>query len=141
MKSLDDKLAKLHADPAGADDFILADAKDADMAFGLERSRDRSPNGYTAIAGRLPRPDFAKIVSQGLVDIMLMSASTSELLTVGERLFHGTAVTPAVARERHDRHSPARRRRLSAAALAPVFAARRSSRSSAPRAPIWGSIR
>ena len=35
MKSLDAKLAPLHADPGGAGDFILADAKDADMAFGL----------------------------------------------------------------------------------------------------------
>jgi hypothetical protein len=35
MKTLDAKLAAIHADPVGALDFILADAKDADMAFGL----------------------------------------------------------------------------------------------------------
>ena len=35
MKSLDQKLANIHADPHGAKDFILADAKDADMAAGL----------------------------------------------------------------------------------------------------------
>ena len=35
MKSLDTKLANIHADPGGASDFILADAKDADMAAGL----------------------------------------------------------------------------------------------------------
>jgi hypothetical protein len=34
MKSLDAKLTNLHADPGRAEDFILADAKDADMAFG-----------------------------------------------------------------------------------------------------------
>ena len=34
-KSLDRKLAAIHADPSGAKDFILADAKDADMAFGI----------------------------------------------------------------------------------------------------------
>ena len=35
MKSLDQKLASIHADPFGAKDFILADAKDADMAAGM----------------------------------------------------------------------------------------------------------
>ena len=33
-KSLDTKLARIVSDP-GCRDFILADAKDADMAFGL----------------------------------------------------------------------------------------------------------
>lgn len=31
-KSLDAKLADIHADPSGSRSFILADAKDADMA-------------------------------------------------------------------------------------------------------------
>ena len=35
QKTLDQKLANIHADPSGAKDFILADAKDADMAFGI----------------------------------------------------------------------------------------------------------
>jgi hypothetical protein len=34
VKSLDRKLAAIHANPA-CREFILADAKDADMAFGL----------------------------------------------------------------------------------------------------------
>ncbi len=37
-----------------------------------------------------------QIVAQGLVDIMLMSASTSEILTIGERLFDSSHITPAV---------------------------------------------
>jgi hypothetical protein len=37
-----------------------------------------------------------QVVSQGLVDIMLMSASTSEILTIQERIFDASAVTPAV---------------------------------------------
>jgi hypothetical protein len=94
MKSLDAKLARLHSDPAGADDFILADAKDADMAFGLDAT------GIDPLTGaRRSLADFRdqirEIVAQGLVDIMLMSASTSELLTVGERLFEGSSVTAA----------------------------------------------
>ena len=34
-KSLDRKLAAIHADPSGCREFIIADAKDADMAFGM----------------------------------------------------------------------------------------------------------
>ena len=94
MKTLDAKLAAIHADPAGAPDFILADAKDADMAFGL------AATGIDPATGR-PRSlaDFRdqmrEVVRQGLVDIMLMSASTNAILT-GEGLFAGSTVTPAV---------------------------------------------
>src|SRR4029077_15955662 len=35
-------------------------------------------------------------VRQGLIDIMLMSVSNSELLTIRDRLFDGSPVTPAV---------------------------------------------
>src|SRR5437763_8246664 len=35
------------------------------------------------------------IVQQGLFDIMLLSASTSELLTIQKRLFDNSPVTPA----------------------------------------------
>jgi len=95
MKSLDRKLASIHADPGGARDFILADAKDADMAWGLAApgvdhasGRPRSLADY--------RDQMREITRQGLVDIMLMSVSTSELLTVEEGLFEDSAVTPAV---------------------------------------------
>jgi hypothetical protein len=95
MKSLDAKLTNLHAHPGSAEDFILADAKDADMAFGLAApgvdpttGRQRSLADY--------RDQIREIAQQGLVDIMLMSVSTSELLTVHERLFDGSPVTPAV---------------------------------------------
>jgi hypothetical protein len=37
-----------------------------------------------------------EIVHQGLVDIMLMSANSSEILTIQERLFDGSHVTPAI---------------------------------------------
>ncbi|MGA7880105.1 MAG: hypothetical protein WCD63_04460, partial [Terrimicrobiaceae bacterium] len=35
LKSLDEKLADISADPSGSKAFIIADAKDADMAFGV----------------------------------------------------------------------------------------------------------
>jgi hypothetical protein len=93
MKSLDEKLARIHADPRGAKEFILADAKDADMALGLgatgrtENGRCRSLQEY--------REQIEQIVAQGLVDIMLMSAHTSEILTIQKRIFDRSRVTPA----------------------------------------------
>ncbi len=98
MKSLDDKLARIHADPARAKDFILADAKDADMALAIG-APGRSPESH---AGEVRyrslqeyREMIAQIVEQGLVDIMLMSASTSEVLTLHKRIFDKSPVTPA----------------------------------------------
>ncbi len=94
-KSLDEKLAELHADPGGSDPFILADAKDADMAFGLTATgRDPAANRPRSLAEF--RDQIREIVAQGLVDIMLMSLSTSEILTAQERLFDSSPVTPAV---------------------------------------------
>jgi hypothetical protein len=97
-KSLDAKLARILANPS-CQDFILADAKDADMAFGLAAPGVR-PGGDPAGGPYLSIHDYhdriREIVRQGLVDIMLMSASTSERLTIDERLFASSAVTPAV---------------------------------------------
>ncbi len=97
-KSLDTKLARILADPA-CSDFILADAKDADMAFGLA-SAGLAPGG---VPGQGPfrsihdyRESIREIVADGLVDIMLMSASTCEVLAIDERLFATSPVTPAV---------------------------------------------
>jgi hypothetical protein len=95
MKTLAAKLASIHADPAGARDFILADAKDADMAYGMA-----APGVDPLTGGRRSLADFrdqiSEIVRQGLVDIMLMSLSTSQQLTVEQRLFDESEVTPAV---------------------------------------------
>lgn len=98
QKSLDKKLKRLRSDPS-CREFILADAKDADMAFGLA-----SPGVNWSANGRVPRyrslaqyrQFMREVTRQGLVDIMLMSASTNEILTIEERLFEGSAVTPAV---------------------------------------------
>ncbi len=98
-KSLDRKLAAIAADPSGCREFILADAKDADMAFGmgapgLSPERHDSELQFRSLAEY--RDQMRQIVQGGLVDIMLMSASTNEELTIRERLFDGTEVTPAV---------------------------------------------
>jgi hypothetical protein len=97
-KSLDRKLSRILADPS-CSDFIIADAKDADMAFGLA-APGRSPE-YHADEARFRTLDeyrqiMRELVAQGLVDIMLMSASSNEILTLRERIFDNSHVTPAV---------------------------------------------
>ncbi len=112
MKSLDAKLAEIKANPSSKA-FILADAKDADMTFGV---RAPGPRSYLSLRGERPArfspeiwtrdeygyrnlPEFLDIIrevtNQGLVDIMLMSAYVNEQLTIKEGLFRNSHVTPA----------------------------------------------
>src|SRR5512136_2559853 len=112
MKSLDTKLAEVKAN-LSARAFIIADAKDADMAFGV---RAPGPRSYLSGHGERPArfspevwtreefgyrnlPEFLDVIReitrQGLVDIMLMSAYDIEQLTLKEGLFRDTPVTPA----------------------------------------------
>jgi len=96
-KSLDTKLAKIKAN-ASCGEFILADAKDADMAFGIA-SPGKSPEHH-AQEGKFRslgeyRQCIRDVVEQGLVDIMLMSSPTNSILTIEERLFDHSRVTPA----------------------------------------------
>src|SRR5262245_22928561 len=112
MKSLDAKLAEIKRDRSSRA-FIIADAKDADMAFGV---RAPGPRGYLARRGSRPAqfspevwshdefgyrnlPEFLdvirEIVEQGGVDIMLMSAYVNEQLAIKEGLFRNSPVTPA----------------------------------------------
>src|SRR5437667_11947947 len=97
-KSLDQKLARIHADPHGCKDFILADAKDADMALAIG-APGRSPEAHSGELRYRSLAEFRdiieQIVEQKLVDIMLMSASTSESLTIHKRIFDNSPVTPA----------------------------------------------
>ena len=98
IKSLDQKLANIHADPRAAKDFILADAKDADMALSIG-APGRSPEAHHGETRYRSLQEFRdiieQIVEQGLVDIMLMSAHTSEILTIQKRIFDQSHVTPA----------------------------------------------
>ncbi|MBI1374880.1 MAG: hypothetical protein GC159_19350 [Phycisphaera sp.] len=98
QKSLDQKLARIHADKS-CRDFILADAKDADMAFGLA-SPGKSPEHHSAEAKFRTLDEYRQIMRditrQGLVDIMLMSASSNDVLTIQDGLYANSHVTPAV---------------------------------------------
>lgn len=96
-KSLDRKILRILADPM-CGDFILADAKDADMAGGMA-SCGKSPEHHASEARYRSIQEYRQLirdnVKQGLVDIMLMSASTNEALTIEERLFDNSHITPA----------------------------------------------
>lgn len=112
MKSLDAKLAEVKAN-RNSRAFIIADAKDADMAFGV---RAPGPRNYLSARGARPAtfspevwsreeygyrnlPEFLdiirEVVKQGIVDIMLMSAYVNEQLSIKEGLFKDSHVTPA----------------------------------------------
>jgi hypothetical protein len=112
VQSLDAKLAEIRANPSSRA-FIIADAKDADMAFGV---RAPGPRSYLSRQGERPAkfspevwtrnefgyrnlPEFLdiirEVVHQGIVDIMLMSAYVNEQLTIKEGLFRASPVTPA----------------------------------------------
>ncbi|HEV8059237.1 MAG TPA: hypothetical protein VGP68_05170 [Gemmataceae bacterium] len=97
-KSLDKKLRSIHADPSGSKEFILADAKDADMALSIGGTgRSLQPKSADLPHRSLSdfREQIVQIVEQGLIDIMLMSASTNEILTIEQRLFDNSPITPA----------------------------------------------
>lgn len=98
-KTLEERLARIHANPHGGNDYILADAKDADMALSIGapgKSPERWPDGEIKHKNLAEfREQIVEIVDQGLVDIMLMSASTAEILCMQKKLFENSRVTPA----------------------------------------------
>jgi hypothetical protein len=102
-KSLDRKLAAIHADPSGCKEFILADAKDGDMGFGITAPgphRDACTHAFNREEGCFKtleeyRAQIRDVARQGLVDIVLLSASNLEQLGMRERIFEGSAITPA----------------------------------------------
>ncbi|MBP7142856.1 MAG: hypothetical protein KBA71_13185 [Opitutaceae bacterium] len=95
-KSLDRKLAALRANP-DANVFILADAKDADLAWGCASPGDPWPPERRSFRSLQEFQDqMREIVRRGLVDILLASPATHSRLAKDEEVFRGTAVTPAV---------------------------------------------
>ena len=96
-KSLDIKIARIKSD-ANYRDFMLADAKDADMAYGIA-APGKSPEHH-AHEGKFRslaeyRELIRQVIKQAKVDIVLMSASTNEILTIEERLFDNSPITSA----------------------------------------------
>jgi len=94
MKRLDENLAKVRDGSYTPADFIIADAKDADMGFGRGAPGPR-PDG-SGLKTRAEYLDAMRtMVASDLVDVMLMSASSAETL-VRDGVFDGGPVTPAI---------------------------------------------
>jgi hypothetical protein len=96
-KSLDRKLRALRAS-SSSKEFILADAKDADMAWGVPCPGVRWPQHAERPLRLMDeyREQMRAIVRQGLVDILLASVSSMSLLARSEGLFAASSVTPAI---------------------------------------------
>lgn len=97
MKSLDRKLKTILDGRYTPQDFIIADAKDGDMAGGIEAPGPVDPADLSK--GWRTRQQFIDIISsvidQGAVDIMLTSASTMDALSA-RKAYEGSAVTAAI---------------------------------------------
>ena len=99
MKKLDEKLTNIRSGNYKPSDFIIADAKDADMGGGR-----RAPGYLREAKGKLTdTPDsydsylnkMEEMTKSEMVDIMLMSMTSAEKL-VGNKIFDNSPVTPAV---------------------------------------------
>jgi len=103
MKRLDQKLANILCGSNSPRDFIIADAKDADMAFGITAPGPQSGkchHSYSESEGCWKTLDdylsqIRSVIRQDIVDIVLLSASNLERLAMKERLFEDAAITPA----------------------------------------------
>lgn len=99
MKSLDKKLRLITAGKYTPAQFILADAKDPDMAFGVAAT---GPVDLNQEAGKGPfrnqtrfQKDIRDIVKQSQIDVMLASVSNIETLAL-DKVFAKSTVTPAI---------------------------------------------
>jgi hypothetical protein len=95
---LDEKLARIRAGKYKRSDFIIADAKDGDMGSGVLGAAPKRNADGTRLRGKTRNEfldDIEAVVKQGIVDIMLVSASNLELLH--ERgAFKKSRVKPAI---------------------------------------------
>ena len=78
VRRLDRKLGAITAGRYTPGDFVLADAKDADMAFGLTSAGPAGSGRYRTRGEFLD--DMRALVAQGELDIMLTSAANGERL-------------------------------------------------------------
>jgi hypothetical protein len=93
MKALDQKLSAIHSGSYTPHDFILADAKDGDMALGVAAPGPLEGGGFKTRRAHLDAME--EIVRAGAVDVMLTSAANGEQLA-RRGLFADSAVTLAI---------------------------------------------
>jgi hypothetical protein len=88
-RRLDRKLRTIAEGRYTPDDFVLADAKDADMGFGLTAAGtlNEAPEGMLGPGRYQPRDhyldDMRAQAKRGVIDILLTSASNGERLSMG----------------------------------------------------------
>ncbi|MGB8818207.1 MAG: hypothetical protein WCC66_09845, partial [Rhizobiaceae bacterium] len=92
-KTLTGKLARIRAGAYTPGDFIIADAKDADMAFAIPGMGPRADGSTKSRAQFLQ--SIRDICQSGIIDVMLTSASNGEALS-NEGLFETTPATLAI---------------------------------------------
>ena len=95
---METKLANIRAGTYTRSDFMLADAKDADMGggIGMAGPRRRADGTFDGTRSRREYLDaIAEVVKQDIVDIMLVSNSNLELLTE-DGVFEESGVQPAI---------------------------------------------
>ena len=91
-KTLDIKLNRILTGNYQSTDFIIADAKDADMAFGVRAAGPRTGRNFEDNGPEIFKTrseylqDMRELIAQGVLDIILTSASN------GERLFKDKAL-------------------------------------------------
>ncbi|WP_245461924.1 hypothetical protein [Shinella sp. JR1-6] len=96
-KSYDEKMARIRAGTYRSGDFILVDAKDADISGGILTTGFRRGADGIAAGSRTRREFLAEmetLIAEKAVDVMLGSASNIERL-VERGSFDGSPVTPA----------------------------------------------
>ena len=98
-KSLNIKLKKIKNNKYTSKDFIIADAKDGDLAMGITTPGPQRNKKGQLLKGFKKLADYKEametMTKSQLVDIMLMSASVGESL-VQKKLFKSSTVTPAI---------------------------------------------
>lgn len=97
MKSLDAKLKRIASGKYKPSDFIIADAKDPEMSAGVSSPGPRDFNDPSkGMANVLEfRQSIVDVVKHGVIDIMLVAASSLEAVAAGG-IFKKSHVTPAI---------------------------------------------
>jgi hypothetical protein len=97
MKSLDAKLKRITAGKYKPSDFIVADAKDPEMSGGVSSPGPRDlhdeAKGFHSV--ETFRQSIIDVVKHGVVDIMLVAASSLEAVAA-KGVFKKSHVTPAI---------------------------------------------
>jgi hypothetical protein len=97
MKSLDSKLKRITSGKYTPADFIFADAKDPEMSAGVSSPGPRDLHDPTKGMANVTdfRQSIIDVVKHGVVDIMLVAASSLEAVA-NRGIFRKSHVTPAI---------------------------------------------